>query len=162
MGVLDDAIREHLELKRRRGADPGSLKRDEDEALGEVVREPTQRELEQQAHAVPAAEQAPPEVVDQPTAAFAPEEVAEALGHPEPAPAAEPAESPLAPPTEPEGVEAAPPVPEADPPAPEAAQADPDAAPADDELASTPEFMEDAPEHDKLWFEQKPPKDFDF
>jgi hypothetical protein len=29
-------------------------------------------------------------------------------------------------------------------------------------LEDTPEFLEDAPEDDELWFEQKPPKDFDF
>ncbi len=34
MGVLDEAIREHLELKRRRGADPGAVARQENEALG--------------------------------------------------------------------------------------------------------------------------------
>jgi hypothetical protein len=34
MGVLDEAIREHLELKRRGGADPGSVARQENEALG--------------------------------------------------------------------------------------------------------------------------------
>src|SRR5207247_6384614 len=34
MGVLDDAIREHLELKRRRGASPGEIARAEAEALG--------------------------------------------------------------------------------------------------------------------------------
>ncbi len=33
MGLLDDAIREHLELKRRRGADPGEVARAEREAL---------------------------------------------------------------------------------------------------------------------------------
>ncbi len=33
MGLLDDAIREHLELKRRRGADPGEVARQEREAL---------------------------------------------------------------------------------------------------------------------------------
>lgn len=31
----------------------------------------------------------------------------------------------------------------------------------DDVLEDTPEFLEDAPEDDDLWFEQKPPKDFD-
>ena len=35
MGLLDDAIREHLELKRLRGADPDELAREEDEALGD-------------------------------------------------------------------------------------------------------------------------------
>ena len=33
MGLLDHAIREHLELKRRRGADPGEVARQEREAL---------------------------------------------------------------------------------------------------------------------------------
>jgi hypothetical protein len=33
MGLLDEAIREHLELKRRSGADPGAVERDEQEAF---------------------------------------------------------------------------------------------------------------------------------
>jgi hypothetical protein len=36
MGLLDDAIREHLELKRRRGADPGMVAREEHDALTPV------------------------------------------------------------------------------------------------------------------------------
>lgn len=32
----------------------------------------------------------------------------------------------------------------------------------EDVLEDTPEFLEDAPEDDDLWFEQRPPKDFDF
>jgi hypothetical protein len=32
----------------------------------------------------------------------------------------------------------------------------------EDVLEDTPDFLEDAPEDDNLWFEQKPPKDFDF
>jgi hypothetical protein len=32
----------------------------------------------------------------------------------------------------------------------------------EDVLEGTPDFLEDAPEDDDLWFEQKPPKDFDF
>lgn len=32
----------------------------------------------------------------------------------------------------------------------------------EDVLEETPEFLQDAPEHDRLWFEQKPPRDFDF
>jgi hypothetical protein len=52
---------------------------------------------------------------------------------------------------------------EAEPPADE-----PDIVPADDEpegeelLGETPEFLEETPEHDRLWFEQRPPRDFDF
>jgi hypothetical protein len=44
MGLLDDAIREHLELKRLRGADPGAVAREEQDALGPLRRE---REAEQ-------------------------------------------------------------------------------------------------------------------
>ena len=29
-------------------------------------------------------------------------------------------------------------------------------------LEETPEFLEETPEQDRLWFEQRPPKDFDF
>ena len=38
MGLLDDAIREHLELKRRHGADPSEVERQEQEALGPARR----------------------------------------------------------------------------------------------------------------------------
>ena len=40
MGFLDDAIREHLDLKRRRGADPSEVELAEREALGPVRRDP--------------------------------------------------------------------------------------------------------------------------
>ena len=36
MGLLDEAIREHLELKRRRGADPAEVAREQQEALAPV------------------------------------------------------------------------------------------------------------------------------
>ncbi|MGB0120556.1 MAG: hypothetical protein WBP55_06355 [Solirubrobacterales bacterium] len=32
----------------------------------------------------------------------------------------------------------------------------------EDPLEATPDFLEETPEHDRLWFEQKPPKDFEF
>jgi len=32
----------------------------------------------------------------------------------------------------------------------------------EDVLDETPEFLQETPEHDRLWFEQKPPRDFDF
>jgi hypothetical protein len=43
MGLLDEAIRDHLELKRRRGADPGEVAREQREALpdGGASGEPT-------------------------------------------------------------------------------------------------------------------------
>ena len=37
MGLLDDAIREHLDLKRRNGGDPGEIARKENEALTPVL-----------------------------------------------------------------------------------------------------------------------------
>src|SRR5690242_18055918 len=40
MGLLDDAIREHLDRKRRRGGDPTEIGRAEREALGPVRRGP--------------------------------------------------------------------------------------------------------------------------
>jgi hypothetical protein len=39
MGLLDDAIREHLELKRLKGADPGDVARAEQNALGPMHRQ---------------------------------------------------------------------------------------------------------------------------
>ncbi|MGZ6617991.1 MAG: hypothetical protein ACXVFQ_26645, partial [Solirubrobacteraceae bacterium] len=47
MGLLDDAIREHLDLKRRRGADPAEIERAEREALGPVRRAPEPQEAEE-------------------------------------------------------------------------------------------------------------------
>jgi hypothetical protein len=38
----------------------------------------------------------------------------------------------------------------------------PPAGPDEDVLEETPDFLEETPEDDQLWFEQKPPKDFDF
>jgi hypothetical protein len=32
----------------------------------------------------------------------------------------------------------------------------------EDVLEETPEFLQDTPDHDRLWFEQRPPKDFNF
>jgi hypothetical protein len=56
MGLLDDAIREHLELKRRRGADPGEVAREQREALEPVF--PGQRSgADGDAQAGPDAEQ---------------------------------------------------------------------------------------------------------
>jgi hypothetical protein len=195
VGVLDDAIKQHLELKRRRGADPGEIKREEDEALGKALRakraaaadeaaagdaaaEPDGAEAQDEPTAV---ETTPDSTVHQPTEAFDPAEVAEALGQmpadavaepdPEPESAEEPEPEPEAVPQHDEDVEPDPPEPDEGPapsteePVAEEAGAESEE-PVDeaegDELEETPEFLEDAPEHDKLWFEQKPPKDFDF
>jgi hypothetical protein len=192
MGLLDDAIREHLDLKRRRGADPAEVERAAQEALGPVRRQPQ------------GAEDLP---IDQPLAAGAGDELvyedeleheweAESYGEP-----IEPASPPM-----PDGYEAAPvtdpaeelgwaPAPEpyaedeplaepsgAVPTESERALPRPHAAPhageetaeyevefehesgksKDDVLEETPEFLQDAPDHDRLWFEQRPPRDFNF
>jgi len=50
MGLLDDAIREHLDLKRKRGADPGEIERLEREALGPVRRDPLSHVVETLPH----------------------------------------------------------------------------------------------------------------
>lgn len=43
------------------------------------------------------------------------------------------------------------------------AEADPESSHhEEDVLEETPDFLEETPEDDQLWFEQKPPKDFDF
>jgi hypothetical protein len=63
------------------------------------------------------------------------------------------------PPVEPPPVETEEDLEEPEPePEPESESGDED----EDVLEETPEFLQDAPEHDRLWFEQKPPRDFDF
>jgi hypothetical protein len=144
MGLLDDAIREHLELKRRRGADSEEVTRQEQEALGAPQR--AEFAGARPADDEPAAVEAPA-----PERELAPEPEPE----PEPAPAPEPEpDIPLDEAT----VEYAPP-----PPPPEAPEEEP-APPRDGEddvLEETPDFLQETPEHDRLWFEQKPPRDFD-
>lgn len=170
MGVLDDAIREHIELKRTHGASETELERQEREALGPARREPA-----------PAAE-SPPRDVDQDAqdgldlahTEVLPTDEAEVVGPPESDEDFVHAESY-------EFDEAEPQPPAADdPPAAVAIESEPfadagpwadpppvpaehaDAEDEEDVLEETPEFLQDAPEHDRLWFEQKPPRDFDF
>lgn len=59
MGLLDDAIREHLDLKRRRGADPSEIARAEHEALEPIF--PEEPSLDGEAAL---AEDAPPPTLD--------------------------------------------------------------------------------------------------
>jgi hypothetical protein len=67
MGILDEAIREHLDLKRRRGAEDDELKQLEDEAFGPPGR-PAAPGADESAPSPPAAEvaEAAPEVSDEP------------------------------------------------------------------------------------------------
>ncbi len=209
MGFLDEAIREHLDLKRQHGADPGELARLEQEALGPPVRE-THEVLASASAATattvapegvaPDVEPAPegigegaemglePQPYVEPASGVVPEATVEAESGAEPDLAFEPVPpAPLADPLGQETVafaaddifadEPAPAQPPPDPgtsqpaaaPDPAAApagdQPDPapgEAGPSDDVLEETPDFLQETPEHDRLWFEQKPPRDFDF
>ena len=81
MGLLDDAIREHLDLKRRQGADPGEIARKEREALEPVIPDEPATWGEE-----PSAElEAPLEGWEDPTPV-----AAEEAGHEEALPPAEP------------------------------------------------------------------------
>jgi hypothetical protein len=156
VGTLDDAIREHLELKRKQGLSEEELERKEAEALGRRSSAPE------------------PTPADPPTAAQEP-------SPPEPVAEAEFLDEPDVPAVDPEvarnGSSAtAADAPSPEPPAPEPAPDNADLfdqdlidrgtstpeEPAEDFLEETPDFLEETPEHDRLWFEQKPPKDFDF
>ena len=173
MGTLDDAIREHLELKRRLGASEEELERKETEAFGPAGTRPP---------AAPPAEPAPDEAPRDDAADDAEFQVQRAA--PEDRVGSEPD------PWVPEGTEedllepdevlpreslesngsyAPPPVergraydreaeePHEDP----LDEWDGEPSQTEDVLQETPEFLEETPEHDRLWFEQKPPKDFD-
>ena len=202
MGLLDDAIREHLDLKRRRGADPTEIERAEREALGPVRRGPefTGEDAPAQESAVQpeagdtpvppeqwershdeaeAQEFEPPLEDHEAPLAYESEDHASADAPPV-APAPFDLEADVEPPPRPTDVAPAP-EPEPDFPVPHAADPPAAAEPShldqeteeyelepeeegegEDVLESTPEFLQDAPDHDRLWFEQRPPKDFDF
>ena len=184
MGLLDDAIREHLDLKRRRGADPSEVERAEREALGPVrrnrepadVAEPEDRAAEEGGFAYDQAEDQDwsRDPAGEPLGEAA-DDLHEASpddpfeGEPrdwsaaaegdlaaEPFPTADPARRRLGDAGGPETVEFN--VEDAMAAADEDADADAD----DDVLEETPEFLQDTPDHDRLWFEQRPPRDFDF
>jgi hypothetical protein len=93
MGILDDAIKEHLELKRQHGADASELKQLEDEAFGAAERPGGEGSPPD-----PLAE-APTEFMTQPEAEQAPEAPAEEESS-RPAPRAEIADLQEAPPAE--------------------------------------------------------------
>ena len=140
MGLLDDAIREHLELKRRRGADLDEVARQEDEALGDPRRAETAPEA-------PEGTETPEEPAAE-AAAATPDEPAGETWLEDDDPIASVASQRTA---------------EFTPPEAEPAAAAPlEARPEEDVLEETPEFLQETPEHERLWFEQKPPRDFDF
>jgi hypothetical protein len=198
MGILDDAIREHLDLKRRAGADPQEIEKLEREALGPVRRGP--RDGQDDAMA---GEPAPDTALDEAPPGSWPQH---ADGLPEPWPDELPGPSSLprdagsvadfgAEPTdsdaledwehpEPGGIGVEPDLPApATPPAATQPPLPPDSidesqyleqetveheieretepSGEDDVLEETPEFLQETPDHDRLWFEQRPPRDFD-
>ena len=191
MGLLDDAIRQHLELKRRSGASDDEIRKLENEALGDPRSrpvkapepaegdEPAARALgghEDDADAGESPVPVPAEAAIERDPVVAAEE--EWLEEPDEVPASEALDPGLAPPVSRElrAPEPAPDPPRADPPRADPRDfetddifADPEpAAPAADETADedvleeTPDFLQETPEHDRRWFEQKPPRDFDF
>jgi len=229
MGLLDDAIRDHLDLKRRRGADPAEVERAEREALGPVRRGPEEpapafdaeapaagieeheSDWDDQEHGPVAHDDGEYEPFDDddeydddeyddepPESAveLTPPRAAGPASSPEPLrfsdEAADPVPSPRDPyepstaeffeaaPSAQEHLKATPPVPPDSPSAPpplqlehpeadataefdvERALSDEHQEPDEDVLEETPEFLSDTPDHDRLWFEQKPPRDFDF
>ncbi len=179
MGLLDDAIREHLELKRLRGADPGQVAREEHEALGPVDRgdghRPEAQAVESGEHA-PAVGQ-PAEVRGEETFPHAGQETTEldmstVLGEGsthQPAsipPDPDAGESGQAvPPTTGDSLEWEMPREHTAEPTPAQEVQPGEAAPqeqVDDVLEETPDFLRETPEQERLWFEQRPPRDFDF
>ncbi len=175
MGLLDDAIREHLDLKRRRGADPTEVERAERDALGPVRRvpeAPSDAEIADEsgfafdhedeaswshesfedepaagAYADREAPAPPPAIDDDP---FAEPEPSEAISEPD--------HRPASPPPHPAGRETM----EYDVQEALGSESHGGVGENEDVLEETPEFLQDTPDHDRLWFEQRPPKDFDF
>jgi hypothetical protein len=180
MGLLDDAIREHLDLKRRRGADSSEIAKEEADALGPVRHDAGDQEPNDDAEPAEHGSFADHESagLDEPAVVYDDEP----LAYDDEPVAAEPPITHERPYAEPEEESATPPhgdplahqptrefssteldealgqeQDKAPPPAP-AAEGDEE----EDVLEETPDFLQETPEHDRLWFEQKPPKDFDF
>ncbi len=193
MGLLDDAIREHLELKRLRGADPSDVAREQDAALGPVPHPADQPESapapvhDEAAHrhedsglgAAPGGLASDSSAGQETVEINMEAELAGTGG--EHASAVTPRGKPAV--AEPSGGGASsgeslewemPADRQADR---AAAQGDahkdkgpgfgsePDRAddtPVEDVLEETPDFLRETPEQERLWFEQRPPRDFDF
>jgi len=158
MGLLDDAIKDHLELKRRHGAAEDEVRRQEQEALG-----PPQRGEVPEPLSAPSAASAAP-ASDPVEVPLEDPEVEDAAQAPEFEPSQPLPAEPAGDPDPPAAVVAPPSVYEDEPWLEESrpAPSPPAEAEGDDVLEETPEFLQETPEHDRLWFEQKPPKDFDF
>ena len=153
MGTLDDAIREHLELKRRKGAPDDELEQKEAEAFGGGGAS-APAAPQDSAHAdEPAPEPLDDDLIEPDE--VLPEESLEPNGTMPP----DKGESALRTEELAIGETGAGEVEEVGPLEQWDEEVEP---PAEDLLEETPEFLEETPEHDRLWFEQQPPKDFDF
>lgn len=176
-GSLADAISAHLELKQEHGADSDTVEQERQSALAPARRDP---DSTADSHSAPASPPVVPEQAQAPARPSPPEapltesappehetEAFEPAYAAEPSPAVEPPPAELPPepvlPTEDTGNfefdwegEAEEPL--AEEPL-DAADEQPDAP---DVLEQTPEFFEETPEYDRLWFEERPPRDFDF
>jgi hypothetical protein len=187
MGLLDDAIREHLELKRLRGADPGLVSREESEVFGALRGQepvvddddanPQQSSGHEDAELAVShrTESAQFSHVGQETAEIDMATVLDDQAEPDTGRAGPAAAAPVA--ARPrsgdspgqqrtgddslewempgEGV------------ADGSGESDPASArspdePVEDVLEETPDFLRDTPEQERLWFEQHPPRGFDF
>ncbi|HTC60865.1 MAG TPA: hypothetical protein VK691_12220 [Solirubrobacteraceae bacterium] len=193
MGLLDDAIREHLELKRLRGADPGAVAREEHDALGPVPRrgESTYEDEADEGSGLATThdDEAPPAPDAAPTAdsvdsgSIGQETVeinmeAELASEGDFAPSSTTDRDTRARPvTHPantraisdESLEWEVPADEIEEPAladdeqgSDVSETSDQAEPVEDVLEETPDFLRDTPEQERLWFEQRPPRDFDF
>jgi hypothetical protein len=187
MGALDDAIREHLELKRRHGAPEDEVTRKEKEALqvgalpSDAGIEAPQPEPSAESERVEVEREAIEEVERydaQPALADSEEPDVPTVGSLEPpggslesTPQADLLDELEADEVLPEeALEIEPPPTGAPPEAQDPAEPVPWTADdqingdrsGDDVLEETPDFLEDLPEQDRLWFEQRSPKDFDF
>jgi hypothetical protein len=166
MGLLDDAIREHLELKRLRGADPGEVAREQREALDPVPRDRRHGEDDhgEKAAAVAVSGHDAEDVggVEVAVDAFGAEN-----GHGAPEPERGADFSHVGQETAELDMRAVlgeePGIAEAGPFQPRPVEEPEDLEGAvEDVLEETPDFLRDTPEQDRLWFEQQPPRDFDF
>ncbi len=165
MGLLDDAIREHLELKRRHGAAEEEVTKLQAEVLG--AGEAPTPPADPPAAAAAAEPEPEPDLPAEPAVEIPATPVAARPAPPEPEPwLDEPDEVPFE-----EALDHRRPQPTTEFSADDVAAAHggqaseyvaPDDEPGDDLLEETPDFLQETPEHDRLWFEQKPPRDFDF
>jgi hypothetical protein len=184
MGLLDDAIREHLELKRLRGANPGEVAREEREALGPLglLDEAAGEDHGEAGVAIAVGSETVPEPGSPSRLPEHPSTVGQETVELDMGSVLHTAREDAALPEEPQTtVDAAADEPhrnlrsedslEWEVPGSQASNGqDGDVkenhqeaeTPVEDVLEETPDFLRDTPEQERLWFEQRPPRDFDF